>query len=154
MMKNFKRLLSSLLVVFSILIATPLQANAAWKNDSQGWWYTSGSKYLTGWQSLDGNWYYFYGNGYMAHDCWIGDYYLNSNGAWTLDIPTQTTTATTNSTAVTNNQNNSQVCYLFLKIDKLQCYILLPNDPKNLQKNSLRIFPTLLRSHFAQTLDN
>lgn len=112
MMKNFKRLLSSLLVVFSILIATPLQANAAWKNDSQGWWYTSGSKYLTGWQSLDGNWYYFYGNGYMAHDCWIGDYYLNSNGAWTLDIPTQTTTATTNSTAVTNNQNNSQVCYL------------------------------------------
>lgn len=111
-MKNFKRVLSSLLIVFSVLIATPLQANASWKNDSQGWWYTSGSSYLTGWQSIDGNWYYFYGNGYMAHDCWIGNYYLNSNGAWTLDVPSQTTTATTNSTAVTNNQNNSQVCYL------------------------------------------
>lgn len=111
-MKNFKRLLSSLLVVFSVLLATPIQANAEWKKDNAGWWYTSGSSYLTGWQSIDGNWYYFYGNGYMAHDCWIGDYYLNSYGAWTLDVPSKTTNTTTNSTSVTNVNNKSQTCYL------------------------------------------
>lgn len=36
-----------------------------------------------GWQKIDGIWYYFYGgDGTMAHDTWINGYYVNSNGAW------------------------------------------------------------------------
>ncbi len=111
-MRKLTKVFAGLLAALTLIIASPIQANAEWKSDSTGYWYTSGSSYLTGWHSIDGNWYYFYGNGYMAHDCWIGNYYLNSQGAWTLDVPTQTTTATTDSTAVTNQNNNSQTCYL------------------------------------------
>lgn len=61
-----------------------------------GWQYIDGSWYYlnkigdpgqhgimrTGWQKIDGTWYYFYDSGSMAHDVWIGGYYLNSDGAW------------------------------------------------------------------------
>lgn len=34
------------------------------------------------WRYIGGVWYYFYSDGTMAHDTWIGSYYVNSNGAW------------------------------------------------------------------------
>ena len=36
----------------------------------------------TGWQELDGAWYYFYESGDMAADTWIGDYYMGPDGKW------------------------------------------------------------------------
>lgn len=36
-----------------------------------------------GWNNIDGSWYYFYyDDGTMAHDTWIGQYYVNSSGVW------------------------------------------------------------------------
>lgn len=49
----------------------------------------------TGWVCSNGNWYYFYGDGTMAHDTTIDGYYLNSAGAWTKSMPTTTSTSYT-----------------------------------------------------------
>lgn len=45
---------------------------------------------VTGWQQIDGSWYYFDGSGVMYANRWRGDYYLGSSGAmltnaWTPD---------------------------------------------------------------------
>jgi hypothetical protein len=100
------KLIASTLIVASVLGFNPIGVSAAWKQNSTGWWYTEGNSYATGWRNIDRNWYYFKSNGYMntgwindsgnwfytykdgimAHDCYIGDYYLNSNGAWTNSI--------------------------------------------------------------------
>lgn len=54
-----------------------------WCSNSTGWWFQSGSWYPTDyWLKIDGSWYYFKSNGYMACSEWIGDYYLGENGAW------------------------------------------------------------------------
>jgi hypothetical protein len=58
-----------------------------WKSNSKGWWYAEGSSYATGWKKIGSDWYYFYSDGYMAHDTKIGSYYVNSNGAWSTDVP-------------------------------------------------------------------
>lgn len=34
------------------------------------------------WRYINGVWYYFYSDGTMAHDTWIENYYVDSNGAW------------------------------------------------------------------------
>ncbi|WP_294372864.1 cell wall-binding protein [uncultured Clostridium sp.] len=106
-MKKFKKLVAGFIAMLSLMVVNPIAANAEWRQDSTGWWYTEGNSWATRWKMIDGNWYYFYSDGYMAHDCWIGNYYLNSQGAWTLNVPTQTQT-----TAVTNQNNKSQTCYL------------------------------------------
>lgn len=110
-MRKLKKLVVGFIAILSLIVINPTTANAEWKSNNNGWWYTEGSSWATGWRLIDGNWYYFYSDGYLAHDCWVGNYYVNSSGAWTNNIPIQTT-ATTNSTAVTNNKNNSQTCYL------------------------------------------
>ena len=54
-----------------------------------GWNYISGKWYHmnlngameTGWTYVDGEWYYMYSSGVMAHNTWIGDYFVGSNGA-------------------------------------------------------------------------
>ena len=103
-MNNFKRLLASFIAVLSLIAINPIAANAEWKSNTTGWWYTEGSSWATGWRNINGNWYYFYSDGYMAHDCWIGNYYLNSSGAWTTDVPTSTST-NTSATQSTSNTN-------------------------------------------------
>ncbi|MDU4659269.1 MAG: hypothetical protein E6X72_05680 [Clostridioides difficile] len=79
-MKNFKRLLAGFIAVLSLIAIKPIAANAEWKSNTTGWWYTQRSSWATGWRNINGNWYYFYSDGYMAHDCWIEDCYLNSSG--------------------------------------------------------------------------
>lgn len=60
-----------------------------WFQDRDGKWYffDNNGAMQTGWVLDKGNWYYMYGNGEMAHDCYVGSCYLNSNGAWTNSIP-------------------------------------------------------------------
>ncbi len=56
-----------------------------WQRLGGEWYYldpVSGAM-QTGWYRVGGTWYYSYGSGAMAHDCWIGAYYLNGSGAWT-----------------------------------------------------------------------
>lgn len=64
------------------ILLLPIGVNAEWKQNSTGWWYSDANSYATGWRLIDGNWYYFYPNGYMASNTTIDNYYLNSSGAW------------------------------------------------------------------------
>ena len=107
-MNKFRKILSGFIVLLAIMAINPVSANAEWRSDTTGWWYTEGSSCATGWKYIDGNWYYFYSDGYMAHNCWIGNYYLNSNGAWTTDIPSSTdTNNSTQTTSAVNTVNNT-----------------------------------------------
>ena len=83
-MKNFKlrKLIASLLIAVSALAINPVGASAEWKHDKVGWWYADGSSWYTGWKKIDGKWYYFESNGYLAHDRYVNSYYLNSEGYW------------------------------------------------------------------------
>lgn len=85
-MRKFKKLVAGFIAILSLMVVNPVTANAEWKSDNNGWWYTEGSSWVTGWKLIDGNWYYFYSDGYMAHDCWVGNYYVNSSGAWTNNV--------------------------------------------------------------------
>ncbi len=83
-MKKLKltRLIASLMIIGSVFAINPIAANAEWKSDSNGWWYNEEGSWVTGWKNLDGKWYYFNSNGYMAHDAEIDGYKLGSDGAW------------------------------------------------------------------------
>lgn len=87
--QNLKKIITMGLIATSLLAVTPMKANAEWKQDSQGWWYTEGSSYATGWRNISGQWYYFENDGYMAKG-WLytnkGNegvqyYYLNDDGS-------------------------------------------------------------------------
>ena len=56
----------------------------SWKKNSKGWWFedTKGWYPQNKWQKIDGNWYYFKEDGYMAHDEWIDGWYVNSDGKY------------------------------------------------------------------------
>ena len=54
-----------------------------WQLINNKWYYFNGSGImLTGWQWIGNTCYYFDGSGVMATDTWIGNDYVNSNGAW------------------------------------------------------------------------
>lgn len=74
------------LVLTNLIGLTPIKANAEWKVSGSGWYYTdSTGNVVTGWQQIDGNWYYMWSDGTMAKNTWIenGDkwYYLGDSGA-------------------------------------------------------------------------
>lgn len=77
-----KRLVTSLLIAATVISINPIGASAEWKQDSNGWWNTEGSSYSKGWTAIDGKWYYFNSNGYMAHDTTIDGYILGTDGVW------------------------------------------------------------------------
>ena len=54
---------------------------AGWKQDSKGWWYSTGSKtYLKNtWMKIDGKWYYFKSNGYAAQNEFVNGWWCNQN---------------------------------------------------------------------------
>lgn len=83
-MKKIKRLSLAMVTFMLIIIANSTTANAYWKQNSKGWQYTKGDYYSTGWDMIDGNWYYFDSDGMMEIG-WINDngkwYYLNNSGS-------------------------------------------------------------------------
>ncbi|MEI3221943.1 MAG: hypothetical protein V8S01_07980 [Dorea sp.] len=51
------------------------------------WYYleSSGAMIAGRWQWINGKCYYFDNNGCMASDTWIGNWYVDANGAWIPD---------------------------------------------------------------------
>ncbi|ACD53377.1 cell wall-binding protein [Clostridium botulinum] len=137
MKKKFLKATMAIMIA-SVTVLTPITANAAWKQNSTGWWYTQGNSYTMGWCQIDnqwyyfdnngymktgwindnGNWYYCWSNGQMAHDCYIGNYYLNSKGVWTTN---------TGSSSNIESVTDSQIAYLSATGDK---YHKIPNCGK------------------------
>lgn len=92
-----KKILAMALVLISVTSLNTSAANAEWKKDNIGWWYSEGNSYLmNSWKLINNKWYYFGFDGYMDTG-WIEDieydsnylikgktyYYLNADG--TLD---------------------------------------------------------------------
>lgn len=84
--KYIIKTLAAALTSLSLLSVFSQRANAEWRQDSKGWWYSDSNSYYTGWKLINSNWYYFYSDGYMAANDKIGDYFVNSTGAWTNSI--------------------------------------------------------------------
>jgi len=87
-MKKLKltKVIASTLIAASVLALNPIGANAEWRQDAKGWWYTEGRSWAEGFRVIDGSLYYFDSKGYMAHgkpnD--FGDKVgLNDNGQFT-----------------------------------------------------------------------
>lgn len=54
-----------------------------WSSNLLGYFYRDGNwRPKNQWLKIDGYWYFFKPTGYMAHDEWIDDYYVNSDGVW------------------------------------------------------------------------
>jgi hypothetical protein len=101
---KMKKLAISLLIAVSALALNPIGANAEWKQDNCGWWYSEGNSYAiglrdingytyffdsygymkTGWveDSYYGTWRYFYPSGAMAYNTVINGYELDQDGTW------------------------------------------------------------------------
>lgn len=76
------KIIVSLLTVISVLALNPIGISAEWRQDNTGWWYTEGNLWATGWKMINGKWYYFDSNGYMAKNTTIEGWQLGSDGAW------------------------------------------------------------------------
>ena len=78
--KYLKKVIVLGMIATSVLAINPIRASASWKQNNTGWWYTEGSSSATGWNEIDGKWYYFYQNGYMAKNTQINNYKIDLNG--------------------------------------------------------------------------
>lgn len=78
--KKTTKFIGSLLAVVSIMAVNPITANAEWKTDNSGKWYSKGSSWAVGWQPIDGDFYYFNNNGYMVSNTIIDGMQLGNDG--------------------------------------------------------------------------
>ncbi|MBO5609978.1 MAG: hypothetical protein J5929_06405 [Eubacterium sp.] len=55
-----------------------------WKSNETGWWIEDDSGWypVNEWQRVDGIWYFFKPDGYMASNEYYGGYWFNSDGSW------------------------------------------------------------------------
>lgn len=79
---KLRRIMAIGLTILSCITVNPICANAEWKKDSNGWWYTEGSSYAKGWKNINNSWYYFNSDGYMEYDKVIDNCVLGFDGAW------------------------------------------------------------------------
>jgi len=56
-----------------------------WKKNSKGWWYGIVGDFFVQntWRKIDGKWYFFKYDGYMAQNEYVNGYWLNKDGSWT-----------------------------------------------------------------------
>lgn len=87
--QNLKKIITMGLIVTSLIAVSPIRANAEWKSDSKGYWYTEGSSYVKNdWRQINGEWYHFDYDGYMEKGWIFTDtqtvrnwYFLNDDGS-------------------------------------------------------------------------
>ena len=62
---------------------TDYKPQGSWKQNATGWWYegTSGWYPVNTWQKIDGLWYFFKPDGYMAAGEWIDGWWCDIDGA-------------------------------------------------------------------------
>ena len=55
-----------------------------WKHNSKGWWVEDEKGWYptNQWMKIDGKWYFFKADGYMASSEWCQGYWLSKNGTW------------------------------------------------------------------------
>lgn len=56
----------------------------SWKSDASGWWVEDSSGWYpkSQWQKIDGTWYFFKPDGYMASNEYYNGYWFNKDGSW------------------------------------------------------------------------
>ena len=64
--------------------STSYKPKGAWKQNATGWWYEDETGWYPQncWQKIDGVWYFFKPDGYMASNEYYNGYWLNSDGSW------------------------------------------------------------------------
>lgn len=92
-MKILKRTIATLVAAICIFAVNTVGVNAEWKKDTRGWWYSEGSSWAVGWRNIDGKWYYFYDDGYMAECTTKDGCYVDEQGAWVDDSSFNTSAA-------------------------------------------------------------
>ena len=55
-----------------------------WKSDATGWWVEDSAGWYPqdSWQKIDGTWYFFKPDGYMASNEYYNGYWFNADGSW------------------------------------------------------------------------
>lgn len=72
--QNLRKIITMGLIATSLIAVAPMQANAEWKKDNTGWWYTEGNSCVKdSWKQINGKWYHFDWQGYMETG-WIHGY--------------------------------------------------------------------------------
>lgn len=102
-----KKIIASLLATLFIGGFIAIPSNAEWKQNNVGWWYTEGHSWATGWRQINGKWYYFDKQGYMARNTLIDGYYVNSNGEWVSSYAPVTVNNSKFEASTTVKNNNS-----------------------------------------------
>lgn len=75
--KFLKKLIAATVIISTAAVIMPQKADAAWINNYYGGWaYSNGYYLVTGWNNIDGTWYYFNSQGLMQTG------WLNSGGLW------------------------------------------------------------------------
>lgn len=74
--KKIKKITSILLIALSVICINPIKANAEWRKDNIGWWFTTNNYWAVGWKQINNDWYYFNQDGYMKTG------WFNDNGIW------------------------------------------------------------------------
>lgn len=127
-MKNkfLKKIITTNLLALSMITMLPICANAAWKSDKNGWWYTEGSSYVKGqWKQIGQETYYFYNDGYMAHDTIVDGCYVNSKGERTVkNMPKEVSAYLTKIHDLGNEVNDIQTVLIDINKDGVKELVL------------------------------
>ena len=85
MKKYYKYIILSLFIILIFIPTFNCEAKSTgWKSNKKGTWYEydNGKYYKNCWKLIDGSYYYFKSDGYIAKNEYIQGYYLQSNGKW------------------------------------------------------------------------
>ena len=73
-----------LTVLMVLASAFPVLAQTGWVSGDEKYWLDGSGAAVTGWQEIDGKWYYFQEDNTMATDMTIDSYYVGKDGAWVV----------------------------------------------------------------------